>query len=131
MNKKQKIFFSSLLAIVLIGFLSYYYIIHGGARNLAKEETNFTVSSAEIMSEFNSNIEISNKKYLEKAVVIKGTITSSNGSEVILDKTVICNFKSPDPSIKNGQTVSVKGRIVGYDDLMGELKLDQCFIIKN
>jgi hypothetical protein len=50
---------------------------------------------------------------------------------VTLDNTIICNLKSPDSSIKKDQAVTVKGRVVGFDDLMGELKLDQCFIIKN
>jgi adenylate kinase len=32
--------------------------------------------------------------------------------------------------IEAGKTVTIQGRVVGYDDLMGELKLDQCAIIK-
>jgi hypothetical protein len=33
-------------------------------------------------------------------------------------------------SIVKGQPVIIKGRVVGYDDLLGELKLDQCSINK-
>lgn len=105
--------------------------MHGSARNLENEETNFTVSSSSIISEFTTNIESANKKYLEKAVAIEGKITASNGNEIILNNTIICNFKNLDSSIKNNQTITVKGRVVGYDDLMGELKLDQCFVTKN
>lgn len=105
--------------------------MHGGARNLTSEKTNFTVASSSITSEFITNIETANKKYLEKAVAIKGKITASNAKDVVLDENIICRFKNQDLSIKNGQSITVKGRIVGYDDLMGELKLDQCFVIKN
>jgi len=131
MSKKIKIIILTLVVIGLIGFFAYNYVMHGGTRNLTIEKTNFTVTSASITSEFTTNIETANKKYLEKAVAIKGKITASNGTEVILDGIVICSFKKPDLSIKKDQTLTVKGRVVGYDDLMGELKLDQCFVIKN
>lgn len=131
MSKKVKIIILILVVISLISFFAYNYVMHGGARNLTTEKTNFTVTSASITSEFIENIEKANKKYLEKAVAIKGKITASNGNEVIMDEIVICSFKNPDLSIKKDQTVTIKGRVVGYDDLMGELKLDQCFLIKN
>jgi hypothetical protein len=131
MRKKIKIIISMAVIIGMIGFFAYNYVMQGGARNLTTEKTNFTVTSTSITSEFTANIEKANKKYLEKAVAIKGKITAYNKNEVILDGIIICSFKNQDSSIKNDQTVTVKGRIVGYDDLMNELKLDQCFIIKN
>ena len=131
MSKKVKIIILIVVIIGMMGFFTYSYVMYGGARNLESEETVFIVSSSSITSEFTTNIETANKKYLEKAVAIKGKITSSNGNEIILDETVICGFKNPDSSIKKGQEITVKGRVVGYDDLMGELKLDQCFVIKN
>lgn len=131
MNKKIILIILIIVISGLIGLGSYNYIMHGGARNLTTEKTNFTVSSAFITSEFLADIEAANKKYLENAVAIKGKITALNDKEVILDGTVICSFNNQDLSIKKEQMVTVKGRVVGYDDLMGELKLDQCFIIKN
>lgn len=131
MSKKWKIILFSALAIGLIGFVAYNYIMFGGARNLSTEKTDFTVSSAAIMDEFRGDIESANKKYLEKAVAITGTVSNANRTEVVIDNTIICNLKNEDSSVKKGQTVTVKGRLVGFDDLMGELKLDQCFIIKN
>jgi len=32
--------------------------------------------------------------------------------------------------IKTSKKVTIKGRFVGYDDLFGELKMDQCLIIE-
>jgi hypothetical protein len=131
MSKKIKLLLLALAAIALISFITYNYVMHAGARNLENEKTNFTVSSASITTEFTTNIEAANKKYLEKAVAIEGKITSFTATEVILDENIICSFKNQNLSIKNGQILTIKGRIIGYDDLMGELKLDQCFIIKN
>ena len=85
----------------------------------------------EISSEFSSNNEIANKKYLDKAVAISGVVTSVKNHEVIIDNVVICNFVAIDKTIKVDQNISVKGRIVGFDDLMGELQIDKCVLNKN
>lgn len=127
MKKTKKIILIALLAVSFTGVSSYYYVMYGGARNLSSEETSFTVSSKTITNEFTTNIEQSNKKYLEKAIAIQGTITKITGNEIIIDNSIICNLKELDSSIKENQVVTLKGRVVGYDDLMGELKLDQCF----
>lgn len=127
MNRKFRIIVFSIVAIGITGFTGYNYVMYGGARNLSNEETAFTVSSKSIANEFASNIEMSNKKYLEKAIAVKGTITKITGTEVIIDDSIICNLKDFDSTIQKNQVVTLKGRVVGYDDLMGELKLDQCF----
>ncbi|WP_269223702.1 hypothetical protein [Flavobacterium sp. IMCC34518] len=131
MKNSKKIILLSLLALVLLGFTSYNYVMHGGARDLASEDTAYSVSSKSIIEEFVSNIETSNTKYLEKPIAISGTITAITGREVIIDNSIICNLKNPDISITKNQNVTIKGRVIGYDDLMLELKLDQCFIINN
>ncbi|WP_281238929.1 OB-fold protein [Flavobacterium praedii] len=131
MKNSKKIILLSLLALVLLGFTSYNYVMHGGARDLASEDTAYSVSSKSIIEEFVSNIETSNSKYLEKPIAISGTITAITGREVIIDNSIICNLKNPDISITKNQNVTIKGRVIGYDDLMLELKLDQCFVINN
>jgi hypothetical protein len=120
-----------LLLVVLLVAISINYVFHGGARDLATEQTEFNVSSKDIILEFASNITTATNKYSDKAISISGKVTAVSDSVVTIDHTIICNFKSPDTSIKNDQLISVKGRLVGFDDLMGELKLDQCSIIKN
>lgn len=126
MNKKTKIILFSILVVGIVGFAAFNYVMHGGARNLSNEDAAFTVSSKNITNEFASNTEIANKKYLEKAIIIKGTVTKITNKEIIIDNTIICNLKELDPSIQKNQVITLKGRVVGYDDLMGEIKLDQC-----
>ena len=117
------------IALGLIGFSGYQYVMHGGARDLSTEETAFMVTATAITTEFSTNLESSNKKYLEKPVAISGKVTAVTGTQITLDNTVICSLKKQETSIKNNQSISIKGRVVGYDDLMGEVKIDQCFII--
>jgi hypothetical protein len=129
MSKKIKIVFFVLLGITLVGFSAYNYVMTGGARDLSQEETEFTVTSQKIITEFTQNIDVCNKKYLEKAIAIEGTITAVNGKEIILDNTIVCQCNDI-TSCQKDQKIMIKGRVVGYDDLLGELKLDQCFTIK-
>jgi CTP-dependent riboflavin kinase len=127
MNKKFKVILFSIVVVGIVGFTGFNYVMYGGARNLSTEDTAFTVSSKTISSEFASNIEVANKKYLEKAIIIKGTVTKITDKEIIIDNSIICNLKDVDASIQKDQLITLKGRVVGYDDLMGELKIDQCF----
>jgi hypothetical protein len=131
MSRKVKIFGVLLILALLIGFSVFNYVFHGGARDLATEEVAFNVTSKNIIAEFMSNVPLATKKYSDKAIVISGIVTAVSDSIVTVDNTIICNFKTPDTTIKNEQAISVKGRLVGFDDLMGELKLDQCTINKN
>ncbi len=127
MEKTKIIILITILATGVLGSTGYYYIMHGGERNLSTEDTAFCVTSNSIMKEFDSNIETANSKYLEKAIVIKGIVTKVNGNQVIIDNVVICHLKELDVTIQKGQKITLKGRVVGFDDLMGELNLDQCF----
>ena len=130
MSKKTKII-AFLLVIVLVASFTWLYVFYGGARDLATEESEFTLSSKVITGEFASDVAKATLKYSDKAIVISGKVTAVSDSTVTIDNTIICNFKIPDTNIKNEQSISVKGRLVGFDDLMGELKLDQCSVNKN
>ena len=130
MSKKVKVLVILLVVVLLIG-IAVNFVFHGGARDLATEETEYTISSKDIIAEFASNVTTATKKYSDKAIAVSGKVTAVSDSIVTIDNTIICNFKTPDTSIKNEQLISVKGRLVGFDDLMGELKLDQCSINKH
>lgn len=124
-----------LSAIALISIISFfavrYYAYNAGKRDIQSEDTAFNVSAKNITQEFVSNADISNKKYLEKPVAISGIVTAITGNDIIIDDSVNCNLLKADTSVKNGQSITIKGRVIGFDDLLGEVKLDQCSISTN
>lgn len=130
MSKKIKIIGVIFVIALVVGFSVYNYVFHGGTRDLATEDVAFTVTSKNITAEFATNVIAATQKYSDKAIAVSGIVTAVTDSIVTIDNTIICNFKSPDTTIKNEQAITVKGRLVGFDDLMGELKLDQCSINK-
>ncbi|MFN8275261.1 MAG: hypothetical protein U0X58_10340 [Flavobacteriaceae bacterium] len=127
--KKSRIIGIALVIAVLVGIGVYWYVMHGGARNLASEDAAYTVNAKDIIQEFSTNSERANKKYLEKAVVITGKVTEIHANQVIIDNSVVCLLQQPDSKVKINQSIIMKGRVVGFDDFMGEIKLDQCLSI--
>jgi len=131
MKRNTKIFLFSGV-VLLIAFLAIrYYVFYGGKRDIQSESTAFTVAAKDIAAEFAADVNNSNTKYLEKPVVISGTITAVEGTSAILDQLVNCNFSDVKASFKVGEKATVKGRVVGFDDLLGEVKMDQCNLITN
>ena len=127
--KKSRIIALFLLLSVVVGVSAFNYVMHGGGRNLLKEETNFSVSSNDLAKEFSTNTNLANAKYLEKAVAVKGIVADVNNNVITLDNGIVCTLQRANNAIKKNQIVTIKGRVVGYDDLMEEIKLDQCFSI--
>lgn len=134
MNKRLKkvVIVLVVIAVVLVVafFSARYYAYHGGKRDVQSEQAAFTMKTKDILAAFTTNEAEANKKYLEKPVSISGVVTSVKDKEVIFDEIVVCNFSTADSTIKVGQTLSVKGRVVGFEDLMGNVNLDQCSINK-
>lgn len=128
MGKKFKIL-AILLVVLIIGFFSYNYVMTGGGRDLENEKSEFTVSAVAVFGEFAANSEMATTKYLNKAVEISGKATSVNGNVITLDEKVSCQLLVAEKVGLNSQ-IKIKGRVTGYDDLLEELKLDQCLIVK-
>ena len=66
----------------------------------------------------------------DKIVVISGKVTSLDDKGILLSASIYCQLKDTTVLKKINPTndISLKGRIIGYDDLLEELKLDQCII---
>ena len=128
MGKKFKLV-AILLVVLIIGLFSYNYVMTSGGRDLEKETSEFSVSETAIFGDFSANAEMATKKYLNKAVEITGKVTNITENVITLDGKVSCQLQVSEQVNLDSQ-VKIKGRVTGYDDLLEELKLDQCLIVK-
>jgi peptidoglycan hydrolase CwlO-like protein len=128
MSKKVKVLLIVLIVIVS-GFFAYNYVMTSGARDLETEKSEFTVEASKIIEEFTNNSESATTKYLNKAVEISGKVTAIDKNVVTINETISCQLKVKTAITLNSDVV-IKGRVTGYDDLLEELKLDQCLIVK-
>ncbi|RKE94995.1 OB-fold protein [Ichthyenterobacterium magnum] len=119
----------ALIALILIIIIGYNYI-YKDHRDIHKEQPKFTISSNNINAEFINNPVLSQEKYLNKTIEISGQVTEVNSNNITLDNKVFCLFTNQIiKTIKKGEKVKIKGRVIGYDDLLEQIKLDQCSII--
>ncbi|MDP5101957.1 MAG: hypothetical protein NWQ09_11580, partial [Nonlabens sp.] len=58
-----------------------------------------------------------------------GTVTSQQDSMLTLENAVFIQMQKP-MKLKLNKQVTVKGRCMGYDDLLQEIKIDQAIIEK-
>ncbi|UKM64692.1 hypothetical protein GSB9_01249 [Flavobacteriaceae bacterium GSB9] len=116
-----------LLIAVIIGY-NYLYQDH---RDIASEAANYTVSSQNLKSEFETSPIQAEQKYLNKTIEVSGIVSEFNLNDLTLNDNIFCILKNPKQELKVGTSIKVKGRIIGYDDLLEQIKLDQCTIINN
>lgn len=128
MKKKILILFTLLIVSLFVGY-NYIYKSH---RNIAVEKAEYIVSVNGLVDDFNQNDSLSNVKYLDKTIDLKGRITNidlSSNSIMIDDKMNVIFTDSIPKNISENQTINVKGRFIGYDDILKEFKMDQVSII--
>ena len=115
-----------LIFIILLVIVGYNYV-YQDHRNIEKEAAAVTISSILISNEFAQNPNKANKKYLNNTVEIFGLVTESNKNYITLNSKVFCQFeKEFNKSFSINSTLKIKGRVIGYDDLLEHVKLDQC-----
>ena len=70
--------------------------------------------------------------WISKVVQITGKATQVNEDGILLNGTIYCQFenKKDIQSIIENQNIVVKGKLVGFDELLMEIKLNQCIIIQ-
>ncbi|RIA08345.1 putative nucleic acid binding protein [Flavobacteriaceae bacterium MAR_2010_72] len=117
-----------LIALLVLGIFAYNYI-YQEHRNIQDETPEFVVTAVELSKEFSNDPKASERKYLNKTIVINGIITEQNENDLILNPNIFCQFEQKITT--NDTVVQIKGRVIGYDDLLEEIKLDQCNILPN
>ena len=124
---RNKIIFSLILIIGLIFAYNYAYPDH---RSIQDEPVSYTLDAASFFNEFKSDSHQAELKYLDQTVVVSGLITSVNTGNITISNKIYCQFEALNSDLKVNDSLAVKGRCIGFDDLLEEIKLDQCSIVK-
>lgn len=128
MKKKLLIF---VVFVIFGGFLLYNYI-YKEHRNIANETESFVVKVVDLKEDYSKNDSLANAKYLDKTIVIYGKITSMDLSNkmLMIDTSLAAVIKDNNVELKQNDSIKLKGRFIGYDDLLEEFKMDECSIIE-
>lgn len=124
----KKKFYFLIILLLLITFVGYQFI-YQDHRDIATEKASIVETTSQIYSAFLSNESQANAKYLDKTIEVKGIVTSIDESikNVMIDSKLNAVFIDEVPKdVKINDSIIVKGRLVGFDSLLDELKMDQC-----
>ena len=110
--------------VVLIAAIGVVYVFNKPHRDV-KDEAAIVVNADSLFKAFSSDEETANKLYLDKALVVEGTVmevlTNQQGQHVILLKTsdpiaaVSATFtEMPKATISKGLVIKIKGICSGY-----------------
>lgn len=124
LSKKVKISLGLFVVLLIVGFVSYKYVMKP-PEVIEDRDVSFEGTSQEIFEKVQENP----MEWQDKVVLISGTITSKDDKGLTLSNNIYCQLKEKQ-DININKNIKLKGRIIGYDDLLEELKLDQCIILK-
>lgn len=121
----------TLLVVLAVLFVLYKYL-YKSHRDIANEEVLFTTTASVILDEFKKDEVAANSKYLDKTIIIYGKITALDLKEqsVTIDAILFGKLSDTESSLKINDSIRCKGRFIGYDELLEEIKMDQITLIK-
>lgn len=124
MKKKIIIF---LIIVSVLAFFGYRYV-YQNHRDISSETASFSIKVEQLKKDFSSNDSIANAKYLDKTIVIYGEVTNVDleNKQLIIDSSLNAKITSDISAIKVKDKVTLKGRFIGYNDLLEEFEMDQC-----
>nr|WP_282042445.1 hypothetical protein [Winogradskyella flava] len=116
--------------ILIIAAIFGYNYIYQDHRDIETETAEFSISSSEIATLFSEDITSAEQKFLNKTIEISGIISEINTNDITIDDKAFCQFSDViTTALDKTDTIKIKGRVIGYDDLLEQVKLDQCTII--
>ena len=120
---------NKLLVLVLIiafaGYSSYKYA-YKPHETIEESTSIFKGEASSFMQKANENF----NNWNSKVVTIAGKVTSIDKEGITLNEQIFCQFKNSKDIllIKENTLIQIKGRVIGYDNLLDELKLNQCIL---
>lgn len=117
--------------VIITAVLIYNYV-YKSHRDISNEKESFAISVIDLKNDYRKNDSLANAKYLDKTIVIYGKITSLDLANRLLsvDTSLSAIMKESGVSINLNDSIKLKGRFIGYDDLLEEFKMDECSVIR-
>lgn len=131
-KNRNKILLLFAISAGIVGGILFFYV-YKDHRDISAEEASFMISVSELHKQFQTNDSLANASYADQTILVSGLVTSfdSENNALIVDEKLFLTFNSNEVvHLQSKQSVKIKGRFVGYDDLMDELKMDQCQLIE-
>lgn len=127
MNSRKSKIILGFLVLMIVGAFVAYQIIYQAHPKTEDQEVSFEGS----VSSFNEEISGNAVKWQNTYVLVSGVITSKGEGNIVMSENIFCQLNSGEElkGLSEGSEVQIKGRFIGYDDLLEESKLDNCILM--
>ena len=114
-----------LLAAVVAGVVVAWSMYNKPHKDYAQEEVAQTWRAEDLVAAFGEAPDDMQAQWQEKVVEVTGTVRSSSMQGVVLNPGVVATYdEGHAPEVAPTGRVTLKGRLVGFDDLFGEVRID-------
>jgi len=128
--KKKLILFIVIGAAIAFAAYSYLYQDH---RDVAESKADYTIEASVLSAAFVNDETAATTAYLNKIIEIKGQVKDIQGNVLTLESSILIDLKETPSSEQeeklNGSVQIMKGRCIGYDNLLEEVRIDQATIL--
>ena len=127
--KKSKLIFIVTLFVLCISLGWYINMLLTAKPQKASDiEAKYNGSAEAFSNLADKNIAI----WFQEVIEIEGNITSIEKDGIIINSNIYCQFENPLllEDLKGNMLINIKGKMIGFDELLMEIKLNQCIIIK-
>lgn len=130
----KKFLYLAVVGLIIAG-AAYLYVFQKPHTDFTKISADTTISSDSLFNAFQQDQTFAEQTYIAKAEVIEveGIISEIRENIILLSTnyggTISCNMIEMDAQFEVGQSVTIKGRVTAYDDLIyNEVQMDNCSI---
>ena len=125
---------SKLIILFVIGCILAFVIVYNYAYKahtaIEDMEVVYTGNTQEFLTKIKESPDAWTKG--EKVIQLTGLITAKDEKGISLNESIYFQLAegTATDDLTEGKKIIIKGRIIGYDDLLEELKLDKAIIVK-
>lgn len=120
------------ILVLMLLFVAVYFYVYKDHRDISTEEESYTMDVKTLFLAYQNNETEADVNYLNKTIVVNGEVSmvSVETQSIVLDEKLFAVFSDKIVSgIKIKSNLKVKGRLIGYDSLLEQIKMDQCVIL--
>ncbi|MFD2586721.1 hypothetical protein ACFSQJ_07245 [Croceitalea marina] len=130
-KKNLKYFVIGAIVVGLItGFVIFDKVMNAPHRQISKEVTDFVMPAEDLQFQFANSQETATTKYMDKVIETYGSVTEIGLNHIVLeDKVLVMFLEGLNQEIIEGDQLKIKGRCVGFDELILLVKIDQATTI--
>lgn len=121
----KKLLFGFLL-IGLIAIIGYNYLYQDHV-DVEQSESSASFTSQALIGLFTDQDLQNDQRALDQIIELKGKVTNVEKNTIILDEQIFIEMVA-DQKLKENQLIIIKGRCLGYDELLEEVKIDQAIL---